>query len=103
MKLQCDEMLERLKTTNGHAIWNVLNRWQIFIDYTHVSLTPFPKPSLTLYDSNAPTIGMACLDLIHMIIFVEKLAPIMKLTKGEISVVNSKNMTSTLTMASVTS
>jgi hypothetical protein len=27
----------------------------------------------------------------------------MKLTKGEISVVNSKNMTSTLTMASVTS
>lgn len=68
-----------------------------------MSLTPFPKPSLTLYDSNGPTIGMASLDIIHMIVFVEKLAPIIKLTKGEITVVNSKNMTSTLAMASVTS
>jgi hypothetical protein len=46
---------------------------------------------------------MASLDLIHMIVFVERLTPIMKLTKGEITVVNSKSMTSTLTMASVTS
>jgi hypothetical protein len=75
----------------------------MLIDYTQVTLTSFPKPSLTFYDSNGPTIGMASLDLIHMTIFVERLTPIMKLTKGEILVVNTKSMTSILTMASVTS
>jgi hypothetical protein len=35
--LQCDEILERLKTTNGHATQNVLKREQNLIDYTLIS------------------------------------------------------------------
>jgi hypothetical protein len=37
---------------------------------------------------------MASLDLIHMTVFGERLTLIMKFTKGEILVVNSKSMTS---------
>jgi hypothetical protein len=43
--LQCDEMLERLKTTNNRATQNVLKREQSFIEYTLIFITPSPTPN----------------------------------------------------------
>jgi hypothetical protein len=43
--LQCDEMLQHLKVTNGHAIRNVLKRLQSLIDGALMSTTS--TPSLT--------------------------------------------------------
>jgi len=41
--LQCDEILERLKTTNNHATQNVLKKEQSFIEYTLKFMTPSPN------------------------------------------------------------
>lgn len=43
--LQCDEMLERLKTTNNHATQNVLKREQSLIEYTLIFITPSSNPN----------------------------------------------------------
>jgi hypothetical protein len=40
--LQCDEMLQHLKVTNGHATRNVLNRCQSLINGTSLSTTSTP-------------------------------------------------------------
>ncbi len=37
-------VLEQLKSTNGHASWNVLKRQQSLIDHTPITLTLFPNP-----------------------------------------------------------
>jgi hypothetical protein len=40
--LQCDEMLQHLKITNGHATKNVLKRRQSLIDGASMSTTSTP-------------------------------------------------------------
>jgi len=40
--LQCDEMLQHLKVTNGHVTRNVLKRHQSLIDGAPVSTTSTP-------------------------------------------------------------
>jgi hypothetical protein len=40
--LQCDEMLQHLKVTNGHATRNVLKRCQSLIDGALMSTTSTP-------------------------------------------------------------
>ncbi len=57
--LQCDVVLERLKSINGHASQNVLKRWQSLIDRTPItqSSSPSPSDSPPPKESTTPFIG----------------------------------------------
>jgi hypothetical protein len=83
------------KSMNGHASWNVSNKQQNFVDGTLINLSPFPSPysSPPLNDSNGPSIEVTSLDpYTLMTIFIKMLTHVLKLTKGEITTTNFRNM-----------
>jgi len=85
-----------LKSTNGHASWNVLNKQQNLIDHTPVTLTPFPSPSpchsLPLNGLDATSISVVSSDPILLTTPIEMQGPETKLSKRQIVTMNSRNM-----------
>lgn len=105
--LQCDVVLEWLKSTNGHASQNVLKRRQSFINHPPITLTLFWSPSPNynppLNELNGPSICVDSPNLIPLTTLVKKQGLKAKISKGEIMGMNFKNMATITSWLSSTS